>query len=92
MILYTFYSLSIGMWVRGKRQGSGEIIYPNNRFVGNFFDDLSVGPGKYQFDIGCEQLGEFKLTRFEYPKETEEEDILPVFTPIWKVSCNQTIQ
>jgi hypothetical protein len=80
------------MWVRGKRHGSGEILYSNHRFVGKFLDDLSVGPGKFQFDAGCEQVGEFKLEELEIPGETEEDEVINATTPKWKCLHVQAIQ
>ena len=79
------------MWVRGKRHGSGEIIYSNHRFLGNFLDGLSVGSGKFQFDAGCEQVGEYKLEEFEIPGETEEDEVINATTPKWKCSHVQDI-
>ena len=80
------------MWIRGRRHGSGEILYSNHRFLGNFLEDLSVGSGKFQFDAGCEQIGEYKLEQLEIPGETEEDEVIQTNTPKWKCSQIQTIQ
>ena len=80
------------MWIRGRRHGSGEILYSNHRFLGNFLEDLSVGSGKFQFDAGCEQIGEYKLEQLEIPGETEEDEVIQTSTPKWKCSQIQAIQ
>lgn len=80
-----------GSWVRGKRHGSGKILYSNHRFIGNFLDDLSVGSGKFQFDIGCEQLGEFKLENIDLAGETEEDEVMNITVSKWKCSNIQDI-
>ena len=80
------------MWVRGRRHGSGDIIYSSHRFLGNFLDGLSVGSGKFQFDAGCEQVGEYKLEQLEIPGETEEDEVLNATTPKWKCLRVQELQ
>ncbi|XP_013206558.1 radial spoke head 1 homolog [Microtus ochrogaster] len=45
---------------------------------------LPVGPGKYVFDIGCEQHGEYRLTDVERGEEEEEEETLVSIVPKWK--------
>ena len=81
-----------GMWVRGRRHGSGEIVYSNHRFHGKFLDDLSVGSGKFQFDAGCEQVGEYKLEQVQIAGETDEDEMINAVTPKWKCSSVQAIQ
>ena len=61
-------------------------------FLGNFLEDLSVGSGKFQFDAGCEQIGEYKLEQLEIPGETEEDEVIQTNTPKWKCSQIQAIQ
>ena len=82
---------SLGSWVRGKRHGSGEIIHHNHRFVGNFLNDLSVGSGRFQFDIGCEQFGEFMLEQIEKVGETEEDEVVSETIQKWKSTYIQDI-
>ena len=84
--------LLVGMWVRGKRHGSGEILYSNHHFHGKFLDDLSVGSGKFQFDAGCEQVGEYKLEELKIAGETDEDEVINAVTPKWKCSNVQAIQ
>ncbi|KAL0985553.1 hypothetical protein UPYG_G00158530 [Umbra pygmaea] len=48
-----------GTWVMGKMENAGEIIYLNHKYQGNFINNYPSGPGKFVFDIGCEQDGEF---------------------------------
>ena len=81
-----------GMWVRGRRHGSGEIIYSNHRFRGKFLDDLSVGSGKFQFDAGCEQVGDYKLEQLDIAGETEEDEMISATTSKWKCLHIQPIE
>ncbi|XP_010882821.2 radial spoke head 1 homolog [Esox lucius] len=48
-----------GTWVKGKMESSGEFIHLNHRYQGNFLHNNPSGSGKYVFDIGCEQHGEY---------------------------------
>ena len=73
----------IGSWVRGKRHGSAEIFYTNHRFAGHFLNDLLVGSGRFQFDNGCEQLGEYKLETHGLPGDTEEDEVEYVTLSKW---------
>ncbi|KAF6121528.1 radial spoke head component 1 [Phyllostomus discolor] len=45
-----------------------------------------VGPGKYVFDIGCEQHGEYQLTDVERGEEEEEEEAVVTVIPKWKAT------
>ncbi|XP_016086575.1 radial spoke head 1 homolog [Sinocyclocheilus grahami] len=49
----------MGTWVMGKMESTGELIHLNHRYQGNFVNNNPSGPGKYVFDIGCEQHGEY---------------------------------
>ncbi|CAG5911453.1 radial spoke head 1 homolog [Menidia menidia] len=49
-----------GMWLNGNMESAGEYIYASHRFQGNFVNGTPLGPGKYVFDIGCEQHGEYR--------------------------------
>ncbi|XP_037687236.1 radial spoke head 1 homolog isoform X2 [Choloepus didactylus] len=49
-------------------------------------DMKPVGPGKYVFDIGCEQHGEYRLTDTERGEEEEEEETMVAVIPKWKAS------
>ncbi|XP_029311772.1 radial spoke head 1 homolog isoform X2 [Cottoperca gobio] len=48
-----------GSWVNGKMESAGEYIHSNSRYKGNFVNNNPCGPGKYVFDVGCEQHGEY---------------------------------
>ncbi|MEJ1288067.1 hypothetical protein NN561_019096 [Cricetulus griseus] len=52
----------VGSWVNGQQEGAAELIHLNHRYQGKFMNKNPVGPGKYLFDIGCEQHGEYRLT------------------------------
>ncbi|CDQ96183.1 unnamed protein product [Oncorhynchus mykiss] len=49
----------MGTWVMGKMESAGEFIHLNHRYQGNFLNNNPSGPGKYVFEIGCEQHGEY---------------------------------
>ncbi|XP_072229568.1 radial spoke head 1 homolog [Leuresthes tenuis] len=49
-----------GVWVNGSMESAGEYVHTNHRYQGNFVNNNPLGPGKYVFDIGCEQHGEYR--------------------------------
>uniref|UniRef100_H3C5E1 Radial spoke head component 1 n=1 Tax=Tetraodon nigroviridis TaxID=99883 RepID=H3C5E1_TETNG len=49
-----------GSWVDGKMELGGEYIHSNHRYKGNFSNNNPCGSGKFVFDIGCEQHGEYQ--------------------------------
>merc|ERR1739838_782288 len=66
-----------------KYEGAGELIHANHRYQGNWTEGNMQGPGKYIFDIGCEQHGEF--IPVEQPQEDgEEEEQMIVTVSKWK--------
>ncbi|XP_035998215.1 radial spoke head 1 homolog isoform X1 [Fundulus heteroclitus] len=68
-----------GTWVDGNMELAGEYIYSNHRYQGNFVNNRPLGPGKYVFDIGCEQHGEYHKQEEERPEET----LAPEVTLTW---------
>ncbi|XP_032212009.1 radial spoke head 1 homolog isoform X1 [Mustela erminea] len=77
----------IGTWVNGQQEGAAELIHLNHRYQGKFFNKNPVGPGKYVFDIGCEQHGEYRLTDVERGDEEEEEEAtMMTVVPRWKAA------
>lgn len=84
---YTYSSTGskyTGTWVNGKREGSGELIHSNHRFIGNFVENNPQGVGKYKFDMGCEQHGEYLLQEHLQEGDTEEDEQITIITPKWK--------
>ncbi|XP_044522785.1 radial spoke head 1 homolog [Gracilinanus agilis] len=73
----------VGTWFNGQQEGSGEFIHLNHRYQGKFANKNPLGPGKYIFDIGCEQHGEYKLADVERAEEEEEEETTNAI-PKWK--------
>ncbi|KAK0154007.1 Radial spoke head 1 [Merluccius polli] len=67
-------SLYKGTWADGNMDAVGEIIHSNHRFVGKFTKNNPTGPGKYVFDSGCEQHGDYILTEPPEQPEGEEDD------------------
>ncbi|KAG7462397.1 hypothetical protein JOB18_044975 [Solea senegalensis] len=55
----------MGSWVNGNMESEGEYVHSNHRFKGKLANNKPIGPGKYVFDIGCEQHGEFRQTEEE---------------------------
>ncbi|XP_037000486.2 radial spoke head 1 homolog [Artibeus jamaicensis] len=76
----------VGTWVNGQQEGAAELIHLNHRYQGKFLSKNPVGPGKYVFDIGCEQHGEYQLTDVERGEEEEEEETLVTTVPKWKAT------
>ncbi|KAB1283552.1 Radial spoke head 1-like protein [Camelus dromedarius] len=75
----------VGTWVNGQQDGAAELVHLNHRYQGKFLNKNPVGPGKYVFDIGCEQHGEYHLTGVEREEEEEEETLVTVI-PKWKAT------
>ncbi|XP_068929156.1 radial spoke head 1 homolog [Petaurus breviceps papuanus] len=73
----------VGTWVNGQQEGAAELIHQKHRYQGKFMGKNPVGPGKYIFDIGCEQHGEYELKEMEEEEGEEEESVKPP-VPIWK--------
>ncbi|NXP38390.1 RSPH1 protein, partial [Leiothrix lutea] len=75
----------VGCWVNGIQDGPAELIHRNYRFKGRFLNGKPLGRGKFIFDIGCEQHGEYIQPVQEKEEEEEEEAPLPL-EPIWRAS------
>lgn len=76
----------MGTWVHGQQEGAAELIHLNHRYQGKFLNKNPVGPGKYIFDVGCEQHGEYRLTDMERTEEEEEEETMLNITPKWRAT------
>ncbi|NXY90512.1 RSPH1 protein, partial [Alcedo cyanopectus] len=74
----------VGGWVHGSQEGEMELIHLSHRFKGKFLNGNPVGPGKYVFDIGCEQHGEYIQSEQDKGEEDEEPPLL--VEPKWKPS------
>ena len=85
--MYTFNvtgSRYQGTWTKGICEGAGELIHANHRYSGQFADNCMKGKGKYLFDIGCEQLGEYNVQEDQIQGETEEDEPTTVLKALWK--------
>ncbi|OXB58623.1 hypothetical protein ASZ78_007617 [Callipepla squamata] len=77
----------VGGWVNGIQEGEAELIHLNHRYRGKFLNGIPVGRGKYIFDIGCEQHGEYIQPEEEDKGEEEEEEELSLLAaPKWKAT------
>ncbi|XP_002761498.2 radial spoke head 1 homolog isoform X2 [Callithrix jacchus] len=76
----------VGTWVNGRQEGAAELIHLNHRYQGKFLNKNPVGPGKYVFDVGCEQHGEYRLADMDRGEEEEEEELLATVVPKWKAT------
>ncbi|KAL8190469.1 UNVERIFIED_CONTAM: hypothetical protein K2H54_054642 [Gekko kuhli] len=74
----------VGTWVNGQQEGAAELIHLNHRYQGKFVNKNPMGPGKYVFDIGCEQHGEY--VHDDKGEEEEEEEALTPIVPKWKAT------
>uniref|UniRef100_A0A096M1Z4 Radial spoke head component 1 n=1 Tax=Poecilia formosa TaxID=48698 RepID=A0A096M1Z4_POEFO len=70
-----------GTWENGNMNSSGQYIYANHRYEGNFVKNCPQGLGKYVFDIGCEQHGEYLKPDQDQPEETIASDGGPKWSP-----------
>ncbi|XP_026768669.3 radial spoke head 1 homolog [Pangasianodon hypophthalmus] len=84
--VYTYHetgSKYAGMWVNGKMESVGELIYLIHKYQGNFHNNNPSGAGKYVFDVGCEQHGEY--LRVDQDKgDAEEEELVTTTVLKWK--------
>ncbi|XP_068734759.1 radial spoke head 1 homolog [Montipora capricornis] len=51
-----------GNWSEGSFSGTGKMILPNHVYMGSFKDNLPSGRGRYIFDFGVVQHGEYIAT------------------------------
>ncbi|XP_074458843.1 radial spoke head 1 homolog [Larus michahellis] len=79
-------AIYVGGWVNGNQEGEAELIYLNHRFRGKFLNGNPVGHGKYIFDIGCEQHGEYIHSEQDKGEVEEEEEPSFLGAPKWKAS------
>ena len=70
-----------GNWSNGKFEEEGKLITPNYVFTGTFSGEEPVGPGKFHFDTGCEQEGEYVTKRIVRHTNNMRE---VVHVPVWK--------
>ena len=86
--VYTYQATSsqyIGTWKDGKREGGGEWIHKNHKYVGGFANDQPHGEGKYVFQhVGCEQRGEYVTHELPQSNEEEEEEPTIITVAKWK--------
>lgn len=71
----------IGNWRNGKFEDEGHLITPNYTYTGLFNEEKPVGPGKFHFDTGCEQEGEYVTRRMVRRTNTMRE---VVHVPVWR--------
>ena len=74
--------LSSGNWNEGKFEDEGKLITSVYTYSGNFSgEEPAVGPGRFQFDTGCEQEGEYVPKRMVRRTNASRE----VFhVPVWR--------
>ena len=85
--MYTFNATGSryqGTWTKGRCEGAGELIHANHRYAGSFSDNCMKGKGKYYFDHGCEQHGEYDVQEEQIQGETEEDEPTVVIKALWK--------
>jgi len=58
------------------------MVLPNHVYLGTFYDGLPDGPGRYVFDFGVEQHGEYVIKAIKKQTATFEEEIVEV--PVWR--------
>ncbi|XP_048825920.1 radial spoke head 1 homolog [Brienomyrus brachyistius] len=86
--VYTYHdtgSRYVGTWMFGKIESSaGELVHLNHKYQGNFHNNNPSGPGRYVFDIACEQHGEFGQVDQERVLDEEEEDPVAAVHLKWR--------
>jgi len=80
----------LGLWFKGQKSGHGEIIHVDHKFVGKFKENHPKGHGKYVFNIGAEQIGEY-ITTAQAPDDAADEDAPPVINSRWIASKTQKL-
>ena len=70
-----------GNWNNGKFEDEGQLITPNYSYSGTFSGEEPVGPGKYHFDTGCEQEGEY-VTKRTVRRTNAMREVVHV--PVWR--------
>eukprot|EP00794_Sanderia_malayensis_P008011 gene8010-8870_t len=78
-------------WIGGLLQGPGEFINQNHRFVGNFEQGHPKGTGRFLFDNGCEQLGEFVIDEEVKEPEVEEDNQIVIKTSRWIAESTRSL-
>nr|XP_006013229.1 PREDICTED: radial spoke head 1 homolog isoform X2 [Latimeria chalumnae] len=73
-----------GTWTNGKQDGAAQLIHLNYRYQGSYSNSFPIGPGKYVFDIGCEQHGEYIQIPQQEGTDVEDEEPVAVVAPKWK--------
>ncbi|XP_065069910.1 radial spoke head 1 homolog isoform X1 [Rhopilema esculentum] len=79
-------------WIAGQLEGPGEFLNQNYRFVGNYEKSLPTGSGRFLFDNGSEQIGEYIVKEEIQEAEVEGEEAVVVKTPTWKASAITSLQ
>ncbi|XP_053408505.1 radial spoke head 1 homolog isoform X2 [Mercenaria mercenaria] len=74
----------VGTWNLGKRDGHGELVHANHKYVGVFKEDRPMGKGKYVFDIGCEQHGEYLGIEQDKEEKGDDDEAQPNIISKWK--------
>ncbi|XP_029707362.1 radial spoke head 1 homolog isoform X1 [Takifugu rubripes] len=73
-----------GSWMNGKMEHAGEYIHSNYKYKGNFSNNNPCGTGKFVFDIGCMQNGEYQ----QIHQDTDElEYTIPATSIKWTPIC-----
>ena len=73
--------VAIGNWNNGKFEEDGELITPSFSYYGSFSGEEPVGAGRFHFDLGCEQEGEY-FTRRTIVRTSVAREVVHV--PVWK--------
>ncbi|KAG9271390.1 hypothetical protein AMEX_G14311 [Astyanax mexicanus] len=76
--VYTYHDTGLkytGTWVKGKMESAGEFIHLSYRYQGNFFNNKPIGQGKYIYDNGFEQHGEYVQVEQEIGEAEEEQPV-----------------
>lgn len=77
----SFFLQFPGNWTNARFEDEGTIVTPNYSYSGTFSGEEPVGPGRFHFDTGCEQEGEYVTKRMVRRTSTMRE---VVHVPVWR--------
>ena len=79
--LFSFLPIAQGNWNDGKFEDEGHLITCTYSYSGKFNGEQPLGPGRFHFDTGCEQVGEYVTKRIVLRTKTSTD---VVHVPVWK--------
>jgi len=76
-----------GHWINGKLNGPGNMVLPSHVYLGSFYENVPYGPGRYVFDFGVEQHGEYTIKE---KRIVTRDEVQITEVPVW--TCQPDLQ